>query len=421
MLLLIPLANAQVFSAECVETFSSPENSLPALLNFIDSASESLYINVYTFTSGTIASAVAEKAREGVDVRIIVEESPVGGMPAGEMQLLKALRAAGAEVYLYAGKLRYNHAKYAIADGSRVLVTTENFGEHGFPERGQGNRGWGVVVHSSELAGYMREVFMEDMRQSRRLEEGLEYYTFSQVPEVEEGWGVYCYPGLEVEPVVAPASAVARITELLRSANSTLYVQQFYIYTYWGSRSASPEEAPNPFLEEAVAAARRGVEVKVLLDSTWYNTRRDNPRSNLRTASYVNGIAREEGLPLEARLALPYEDNRIRLYHTKGVVVDGRVVLVSSVNWNENSPKRNREVGVVVYSPSPSEAARRLELGTALRLLRGDNPAMYFQGVFLQDWKRSGGEAGASLATPAGVLLVLAVASFLPLPRLRRR
>ncbi|NOZ82822.1 MAG: hypothetical protein GXN98_03260 [Euryarchaeota archaeon] len=393
MLLLLPQLHAQVFSAECVETFSSPENSLPALLSFIDSASESLYINVYTFTSSTVASAVAEKARQGVDVKIIVERTPVGGMPAGEMQLLRALKAAGAEVYLYSGSLRYNHAKYAIADGSRVLVSTENFGEHGFPADAKGNRGWGVVVHSRELAAYLLEVFMGDLRQSRRLEEGLEFYNFQQVPELEGSWKVYCMQGLEVVPVVAPENAVDVITELLDSANTSIYVQQFYIYPYWGSsRRGSPGNPPNPLLEAAIAAARRGVEVRILLDSYWYNTKEDNPRSNLRTATYVNGIAKEEGLSLEARLALPYEDGRIRLYHTKGVVVDGRAVLVSSVNWNENSPTRNREVGVVVYSPTPGESLASLRLGEAVRLMRGDTPAAYFQRVFEEDWQNSGGE-----------------------------
>ncbi len=419
LLLLSPQLHALLFSAECVETFSSPENSLPALLSFIDSASESLYINTYTFSSSRIAAAVAEKAEQGVDVKVIVESSPVGGMPDGEMQLLKALRAAGAEVYLYSGSLRYNHAKYAIADGSRVLVSSENFGEHGFPVQKLGNRGWGVVVHSRELAEYLTRVFMADLRESRRLEDKLEFYTFRQVPEVERSWKVYCLPGMKVEPVVAPENAVEAIVKLLGSANSSLYVQQFYIYPYWGSRQGSPGNPPNPFLEAAIDAARRGVKVRLMLDSYWYNTREDNPRSNLRTVSYVNQIAGEEGLNLEARLALPYENNRIRLYHNKGVVVDGKAVLVSSVNWNENSPTRNREVGVIIYSPTLREALLSFRLGEALDIVRGETPAGYFERVFLEDWHASGGKGrGYRVAV---LLLLAGVAALLVLIRLRRR
>jgi phosphatidylserine/phosphatidylglycerophosphate/cardiolipin synthase-like enzyme len=45
--------------------------------------------------------------------------------------------------------------------------------------------------------------------------------------------------------------------------------------------------------------------------------------------------------------------------------VDGESVLVSSINWNENSPKNNREVGVVVHD---------------------EKVAGYFADVFETDW-----------------------------------
>ena len=47
------------------------------------------------------------------------------------------------------------------------------------------------------------------------------------------------------------------------------------------------------------------------------------------------------------------------------MIVDNRSVLVSSINWNENSVTRNREVGIIVENP---------------------DVARYYAQVFFYDW-----------------------------------
>jgi phosphatidylserine/phosphatidylglycerophosphate/cardiolipin synthase-like enzyme len=54
--------------------------------------------------------------------------------------------------------------------------------------------------------------------------------------------------------------------------------------------------------------------------------------------------------------------------HNKGVIVDNKSVLISSVNWNENSVTRNREVGIIIEN---------------------DDVANYYSNVFLYDWNLS--------------------------------
>jgi phosphatidylserine/phosphatidylglycerophosphate/cardiolipin synthase-like enzyme len=61
----------------------------------------------------------------------------------------------------------------------------------------------------------------------------------------------------------------------------------------------------------------------------------------------INRLATEEKLTLEARLA-NLEANNIEKIHNKGVIADRRKVLVSSINWNDNSPRFNRETGVII-------------------------------------------------------------------------
>src|SRR5207244_10528971 len=56
-----------------------------------------------------------------------------------------------------------------------------------------------------------------------------------------------------------------------------------------------------------------------------------------------------ESLPLEVRLLKPR--GPIERLHNKGAVVDGRAVLISSMNWALGSATENREVGLIVEDP----------------------------------------------------------------------
>lgn len=118
---------------------------------------------------------------------------------------------------------------------------------------------------------------------------------------------------------------------------------------YWGPRQGSPETTPDLFLEEAIAAARRGVAVRILLSDSYLDP--TNPRDNTYTVQYVNEVARKERLNMQARL---FRSDLAALdkIHNKGIIVDGTKVLVSSINWSYNSPANNREVGLILDHPT---------------------------------------------------------------------
>ena len=78
----------------------------------------------------------------------------------------------------------------------------------------------------------------------------------------------------------------------------------------------------------------------------------------------INRIGATEQIPLEARCA-DLATNELDKIHNKGVIVDDRKVLVSSINWNSNSPNFNREAGVIIDHPGV---------------------ARYFREVFDDDW-----------------------------------
>jgi phosphatidylserine/phosphatidylglycerophosphate/cardiolipin synthase-like enzyme len=83
----------------------------------------------------------------------------------------------------------------------------------------------------------------------------------------------------------------------------------------------------------------------VLLDSYWFNI--EDEKDNDEMVALINRIGLSEHIPLEARCA-DLAANEIEKIHNKGVIVDDQRVLVSSINWNSNSPNFNREAGVII-------------------------------------------------------------------------
>ncbi|MFQ5815221.1 MAG: phosphatidylserine/phosphatidylglycerophosphate/cardiolipin synthase family protein [Candidatus Hydrothermarchaeaceae archaeon] len=355
MLILVPDSSysSGSFQVEKVRAFVSPDSSYGELERLIGEADASIYVNTYTITSHDVANLLEDANLRGIEVILMLDGSPVGGVSNEEEVIADRLSKAGSMVCFYSSnKTRFNHAKYIIADNYSTLITTENLGRTGFPKKNSyGGRGWGIVIYDRVLSESLAGLFFSDLADCRRRELSEGEHTRN------DGGGAYesRHPAREfigtyhLELFTAPEEGIEPILRLLESANESIFVEQAYIYEHWGrKRDDTPETAPNLFLETVVNAARRGVKVRILLDSYWYNVLEDDPVSNLRTLEYVNTLAREERLDLEAKL-IDLDELGLMKLHTKGVIVDENTVLVSSINWNEHSPTKNREIGVIIY------------------------------------------------------------------------
>ena len=384
--------------------FVAPDCSSEVLADLVASAAASVRLNAYELTDPVLADALVVARDRGVTVTVLAQGGPVGGVPSGEWAVIGRLVDAGADVRFMAtdedahARYRHNHAKYMVVDDRWTLVTTENWKPAAFPPEGrQGNRGWGVVVDDPRVAAYFAEVFETDLG-------GRDIHAVTTVRPgaVETPSGRTFMPRFTPAPfvdatvttVLAPDTA-GEIEALISSATKSVRIEQAYITNESGTRLQR-------YLAASVDAARRGVEVRVLLDSAWFNT--EDETDNDEQVLLINRIAREEGLPLEARL-IDLEAHGLVKVHTKGVVVDGSRVLVSSINWNEASPSFNREAGVIVDD---------LEAAT------------YFAAAFDADWER--GACGTTAVAGRGIdwfkvgvaTVVLAVVAVALLVRKRR-
>jgi phosphatidylserine/phosphatidylglycerophosphate/cardiolipin synthase-like enzyme len=337
-------------------------------------ADERVLLAGYTFTSREVARTLERAVARGVTVRLLLEGEPVDGLSRREARLLDSLVEHGVSVELLGGprdRYAYHHAKYAVVD-DRALVLTENWKPAG--TGGHASRGWGVRITQSDVVAGLADTFRADadwvgVRGWRQFRRGRSFATRSATngsyPRNHEPATL---PVERTELLVAPDNAGRAVTAMLDSATESVDVVQLSI--------DGPDDR---FLRATVRAARRGVDVRVLLSSAWY-VRGDNRQ----IVERLRERAESEGLPIRAKLADP--TGRYEKIHAKGVVVDGDQALVGSLNWNRESVQDNREVMVV---------------------LEGDRVAGYYQDVFVADWS-AGGSGSSSGSLPWGSVVAVA-------------
>ncbi|MDD1647329.1 MAG: phospholipase D-like domain-containing protein [Methanomicrobiales archaeon] len=359
------------FPGATITAFVSPGGARVVLLGAIRNASREILVSTYELEDAGIARELAGAQQRGVRVEVLLEGGPAGGISPGGRGAALLLNRSGIPVSVMAttdaahARYRFTHAKVVVLDSTRVIVGTENLNPTGYPAPGEpGNRGWGVLIEDPETAGYFRDVYLHDRSGGDIL------------PFTPEGEAQFWDPGPLgatappapatrtfqdgiVRPVLAPDTAFL-VEALIAGANRSVDIEVASIRNSTGDRL-------NPYLLAAVDASRRGVAVRILLDGSSYGTGGDQDNDEM--AAVIAGIARREGLPLEVRVGWP-ADLGVRSIHNKGVIVDSRRVLVSSINWNENSPAFNREAGVILEHPGV---------------------AGFFTEAFVQDWNRAAG------------------------------
>ena len=137
-----------------------------------------------------------------------------------------------------------------------------------------------------------------------------------------------------------PGLYVDAVTQLIKSAQHTLYLQYQYV-------QPNPN-APQPFRDLIQAVVDRhtaGVDVKIIA-------------SEFQTREHLEEL---QNLGFDVV-------NRVKIQanvHNKGIVVDGTKVLVSSQNWSSAGVLDNRDAGIIIDH-------------TGI--------AKYFQDIFHHDW-----------------------------------
>jgi len=325
------------FSAS-VTPFLFPESGGIPIYDALENAQRSVYITLYTLSSGNIIGLLQQLLSRGVEVNLLLEAAPLDTSKPVTDGRLKTLSESGANILLIGGvsgdRFDYVHAKYCIIDGYKVIITSENWTHKNMngvtvtdPVLGEGNRGWGAIVESAEYAGFMLNVFQNDADMSYgdvvRFEDaavGLKPVELSYTAPADT-YPVRTYR-TEITPGLSPDSSYDAELFYISGACGRIYSeQQSLTLTYLDYKVESP-------LKYLYQKASLGTDVRLIFGTNvkQYVVDEINATSQIKTAM-MDG---------------PY-------VHNKGLICDD-VAIVASVNWTTTSFSNNRECLIAIHS-----------------------------------------------------------------------
>jgi phosphatidylserine/phosphatidylglycerophosphate/cardiolipin synthase-like enzyme len=350
--------NPELFFDASVVPFSFPESAGTPIFRELEKAKNEVLISIYILSNVQLVALLCDLSSNGVAVRILLEGDVLEYNMSSELTLMKSIVDSGGEVYLINDpapgnyeRFSYFHNKYAVIDGKKLIVTSENWTSDNLSSECS-NRGWGAVMESEDLAEYAKSVFFSDM--------SLEYGDVRPLS--------YCYPGLKpyqgiltysentscyetetfdarVMPIMSPDNSRSALNYFIDNAETRVYSQQMDL----GS-SFRVIAAPSP-LESMSAAAERGADVRLILDTSSDGTEKNSVIDVINNTSGIKAIAVNG-------------TESFSLIHNKGLIIDD-TVWISSVNWTENSFMNNREFAVAIESAEVAD---------------------FFTGLFVEDW-----------------------------------
>jgi cardiolipin synthase A/B len=315
------------------EVFTNGENFYEAQLAAIRQAKKSINLEAYIVSKGEItkklADALAERARAGVQVNLLVDA--IGAMTLRKDTFEDMIKAKG-DLQWY-NPVRFTtwpninnrtHRELLIVDGSVGFIGGAGWADHWYKgdEKNPRWRDTMVRVEGDSAAG-LQSAFAENWLESSG--------------EILTGWDYFPYmkPAIRIPAlVVASAPTTGKSTKarvlfqtLLASANKSIYITTPYYLPDTSARN-----------ELIRAVKERQVEVKIVV-----------PGPKIDHSMTRSSSRRLYGDVLEAGAKIyEYQPGMI---HAKILIIDGVWAIVGSTNFDSRSFSINDEVNLAVLDP----------------------------------------------------------------------
>jgi phosphatidylserine/phosphatidylglycerophosphate/cardiolipin synthase-like enzyme len=317
-----------------VTTFVAPDGSHDALWRFLNSAKESIYVEIYGINNPYILDLFHElhASKPTLDVKFLLGEGSFGYYSQNDNAAYNLTTLGYPVRWTSETEFVYAHQKFVIIDNKTTIVQSGNWAKTSFPEAGKiANREWNIAMTDTVVTEYYRDVFDYDWNNGRDYdsvadgigspfsysETGSSYPRPFSVPGEFSG-------SMNVTPIFSPDTSLQGILYCINAAQVSLDIQIPY-FTNW-NQTGSVEQ----ILNAIIAAKNRGVTVRVITEEKY-------------DYEEVAQLFHEHGIPLVIQDPTWFAE-----LHNKGIIVDGRIVLVSSINYSDNSIEDNREAGVII-------------------------------------------------------------------------
>lgn len=324
------VAESPVICADGIEIISSGDDFIISLLREIHTAKEHIHVQFYIFEDDAVGrmlrDALMEKAREGVEVRVIYDSV---GCWSVKPAFFDAMRCAGVYVSpflrvrfpLLTNKVNYrNHRKVVIIDGRVGFVGGFNIADRYVRGlyRGDSWRDTMLLLRGQAVHGLQRVFLMDWYFADRSLVTGRRYFPLSETT------ASICTQVVASNPVGLWRTIMNAFVYALGSAKNYVYIQ-------------SPYFMPGDEVLSAMQrAALSGVDVRVMIPE-----RSDNRLIDYASYSYVGEL-------LNAGVKVYLYKNGF--LHAKTLASDDVLSSVGSANMDFRSFDYNFEVTAFVYN-----------------------------------------------------------------------
>ena len=326
-----------------VEIFTDGREVFGELIRDIQHATKSVNIMTYILKDDKVGeyfiNALTEKAREGVEVRLLMDA--VGARFINDWKLRDFIAAGGKAAYFFKPKIKYinlklnyrNHRKIAVIDGRKGYVGGFNIAKEylGFKRK----FGYWRDTHIKIKGGAVQDLngrFMLDWRvaSNEPVELSKVYFGEPQSRGTSPVQILSCGPDSEKEEIKRA------MMKMITYAEKTVYLQ-------------TPYFIPDPsMLDSLKMAAQSGVDVRIMIPCM-----PDHMFVYWATYAYCGELLRSG-----ARVYI-YDGGFL---HAKTLTVDGEVTTVGSANFDQRSFKLNFESNAVIYDSKTAEEMNRIFL-----------------------------------------------------------
>jgi hypothetical protein len=359
---------------------AGPDTGWIVLRDFIATSRRSLSAAMYDFNADYIERTLAETAEtHNFSITLTLDNGLLDDERAIHERLRERLAASyDAEIVICSKKGRFPsayHEKVVVRDEESLWLSSGNWSRRSQPDIdpigdpasaggmfSKGNREWHIIVDDEPLAKVFARYIKHDLTKAREdaahAEEAIAHPdVFARLDDLMAGAAEAAAVPVPVEPMrlpstprpvtvrplLSPDNYAQRIDELIRSAERRLYLQ--YSYITWNDQPGD-QAFRDVLLRLGELSWRADFELKVIMDS--------------RDAKEKTRILAQNGW----NEAVVRGQGRV---HNKGIIVDGKRVLVSSQNWSGDGFLRNRDAGLIVDD---------------------EEIAGYYETLFLDDWNK---------------------------------
>jgi cardiolipin synthase len=330
---IVGLTQSSLEPGNHLQLLENGDQFFPLLLRDIAAAKESVHVESYIWWKGAIcgqiANALASKARQGVEVRLLVDASGGHKMDKDLEKLMvdSGVRFVRFHPFSLANLGRMNnrdHRKEAIIDGRIGYL-----GGYGFAEQwtghGQDKNHWrdaGLRVEGP-IVGRLQAAFAENwIEETGEIMAGEKYFPHLSAAGPTRAHLAYASP-------TGGVSSVQVLYYLaIKAARREIIIQNPYLLP--------DDESVEAFAE----AVKRGVDVRIMVPAT---TSTDSPVVQ-HASHHLFGRLLKAGVKI-------FEYKKT-LLHQKVIIVDGIWSCIGSTNFDRRALQLNDEVSMGVLDPA---------------------------------------------------------------------